>query len=79
MEESREGRAHKLDELRILYKARECWLLQERYEWLAEREHLCTEHDERFSRYHDLSSSVHRLVLATSSGVDSSEEFMYKL
>lgn len=51
----------------------------ERDNWLVVQEQLNTERNERASRYYNLFSTVRRLVLASTSGEDRSEELVYEL
>lgn len=57
------------------FKTRKSKLLQERDEWMAEREQLRTERGERSSQYHDVLFTVRRLALDSGSSKGWVEEF----
>lgn len=74
-----EGHARELDRLRDSSKARKSELLQESKKCVAEQEQLRTECDVKSSHYHDVLSSVRRLVDVSTSSEDTLEELVSKL
>lgn len=78
MKETCEYHVRKPDLWRESLKARDSELLQERDEWIVKQEHLSTERVEKLSRYHNVLSTVRRLVLDSISGEGRLEELVFK-